>query len=143
MRSWEAANLLRMGDAKEPTTEWGRYLRRQTKRDGWSVARLARDSKIARQTIFEWIRDGGESVTVASVRAITDSLGDELATGLLAAGNISIHETDSEIAAILASDLDAQEQAELIEYVHKLREIQQAARRAEVDARLNRPRRAA
>lgn len=59
-----------------------------TQRPGWSVARLARESGIARQTIFAWIKEGGESLTVASVRAVVKALDEDLAVAMLAAGGV-------------------------------------------------------
>lgn len=107
------------------------------------MAKLARESAIARQTIFEWIRDGGESVTIGSVRRIAEALGDDLSHALLAAGNISARESDQEIASILESDLDSEAKAGLADYLHELRRAQEAARRTEIQALLKRPRRAA
>jgi transcriptional regulator with XRE-family HTH domain len=104
-----------MGDALEPTTEWGRYLRRVTKRPGWNVAKLARQAGFARQTIFEWIRDGGESVTVASARRISDATGDDLDTVLLAAGNIPLRKHRGIAAALADAGLGENELARIIE----------------------------
>jgi transcriptional regulator with XRE-family HTH domain len=76
-----------MGDG-QPIDDWGRYLKRMTSRPGWSIAELARRSGIHRATIFGWIKDGGESVSISSVRAVAAALEDDLATALLAAGNL-------------------------------------------------------
>lgn len=76
--------------------DWSSYLRRMTSRPGWSVARLARESNIHRGTIFKWISGRG-GVTVASVRAIADALGDDPTTALRAAGRAPIDEVDEEI----------------------------------------------
>jgi transcriptional regulator with XRE-family HTH domain len=75
--AWNTPYRVSMGDASEHTGEtWGGYLRRMTSRDGWSVARLARQSGIHRGTIFKWIK-GVSGVNVASVRAIADALGED------------------------------------------------------------------
>lgn len=143
--------MLLMGDASLPSTEWGRYLHRITTRPGWSVAELSRRTEalfgrpgyIAKQTIFEWKRNGGESVTIASIRKIAQAAEDDFLAALLAAGNISVHSQDAQIAQIVTSDLDPEEQANLIEYVEAVREAQRRAMKAEIEARLRRPRRAA
>jgi transcriptional regulator with XRE-family HTH domain len=127
-----------MGDTAEPHSQWGRYLRRMTRRPDWSVAKLARESGIARQTIFEWMRDGGESVTVGSVRRIAEALGDDLSNALLAAGGV-----DEEISAIHQSNLDPAAKADLMEYVKTLREAQRSVRQQEIEALLRSPRKAA
>jgi len=142
-RRWDAANVLRMGDASLPSTEWGRYLRRMTSRPGWSVAELARRSEIARQTIFDYIRHGADSVSIGTVRRIAEALEDDFVTALLAAGNISVHQQDEQISNIVTSGLTKEEQSDLIEYVTAVREAQRQAMQLEVQARLQRPRRAA
>lgn len=73
-----------MGDASRPTEDWASYLRRMTKRPGWSVARLARESGVNRATIFGWMK--GDGVTVASVKLIANALSDDEAHALAAAG---------------------------------------------------------
>lgn len=118
-----------------------------TSRPGWSVAELSRrteqiygrDGYIARQTIFEWIRKGGENASVASVRKIATALGDDFVTALLAAGNISIHASDEHAARILSADLEDDERQVLLDYLQAVRTAQQEAMRAELEARLSRP----
>lgn len=127
-----------MGDASVPATEWGRYLRRMTNRPGWSVAELARQSGVSRQTLFEYIRSGGEPVTIGIVRRIAEALGDDFVTALLAAGNISVHAADEQISSIATSGLSEQEQRDLIEYVEAVRDTQRSAMRAEIETRLKR-----
>jgi transcriptional regulator with XRE-family HTH domain len=78
-----------MNDGSGELSDWGAYLKRMTSRPGWSVARLARESGIHRATVFDWIRGGGESVTIASVRAIARALGDDLENALRAVASIS------------------------------------------------------
>lgn len=78
-----------MNDGSGELSDWGAYLKRMTARPGWSVARLARESGIHRATIFDWIKGGGESVTVGSVRAIARALGDDLENALRAVASIS------------------------------------------------------
>lgn len=75
-----------MSDAPAPGDNWAGYLRRMTKRPGWSVARLARESGIHRATIFKWLA-GEEGVTIDSVRRIATALGDNPDNALRAAGN--------------------------------------------------------
>lgn len=98
-----------MSDASAPGENWSEYLRRMTKRSGWSVARLSRESGIHRATIFDWIKgDGG--VTIDSIRRIAAALGDDLETALRAAGNAGgatiDGKTDEEVAIIMAAPVD-------------------------------------
>lgn len=72
-----------MGDASRPTEDWPTYLRRMTSRPGWSVAKLAREARIHRGTIFGWLK--GEQPNVASVRAVAEALGDDPANAAAAA----------------------------------------------------------
>lgn len=85
---WTGAYRLRVGDGSEGHDTWSMFLRRMTKQPGWSVARLARESGIARQTIFAWMKEGSESLTVASVRAVAKALNADMATAMLAAGGV-------------------------------------------------------
>ncbi|MFG3418710.1 helix-turn-helix domain-containing protein [Micromonospora sp. NPDC048063] len=75
-----------MGDGGKRES-WAEYLRRMTDRDGWSVARLARESGIHRATIFRWMSSKGSGANVTSARAIGDALGDP-GGALRAAGNM-------------------------------------------------------
>jgi transcriptional regulator with XRE-family HTH domain len=81
---WSTAYGARMDDAPPPPEDWAGYLRRMTRRPGWSVARLAREAGVNKSTIFGWIK--GDGVTVASVKAIAKALGDDEAHALAAAG---------------------------------------------------------
>jgi transcriptional regulator with XRE-family HTH domain len=140
-----------MSDGSMPATEWGRWLKRMTTRPGWSVAELARRTKelfgdkgaVGRATLFEYIKIGGESVSIGTIRKLATAAGDDFLTALLAAGNISVNSQDAQIATIITSDLDPDEQADLIEYVETVREAQREAMKKEIEARLSRPRRSA
>lgn len=95
-----------------------------TRRPGWSVARLARESGVARQTIFEWIKVGSGSLTVASVRAIATALDVDMATAMLAAGDV-----------LGPPDIAADPEMRLILQSTKLSEAQKADLIARVRAR--------
>jgi len=77
-----------MGDASKQPDDWASYLRRMTKRPGWSVARLARESGINRATIFGWMK--GDGVTVGSVKIVAQALGDDEGHALAAAGGAAV-----------------------------------------------------
>lgn len=98
---WQGAYRPRMSDGPSGTETWGSYLRRMTSRPGWSVARLAREASIHRGTIFKWMK-GETGVTVASVRAVAQALGDDPANALRAAGSVSgqVDETDEEVELV-------------------------------------------
>lgn len=97
-----------MSDASGPGENWAAYLRRMTKRPGWSVARLSRESGIHRGTIFKWI-SGDTGVTIDSVRRIAAALGDDTETALRAAGNAgraARKAVDEEVALIMRAPVD-------------------------------------
>jgi len=106
---------------------WSAYLRRMTSRPGWSVARLARESGLHRSSIFNWIRDGAEAITIQSVYMIADALGDERANALKAAGNLPA-ERDAEVDLILASNRTDAQKAALIERLMLRREEERQRR---------------
>ncbi|SCL12835.1 helix-turn-helix domain-containing protein [Micromonospora inyonensis] len=96
---WQNAYRSPMGDASS-AEDWAGYLRRMTRRHGWSVARLARESGINRATIFGWMN--GDGVTVANVKVIAKALGDDEAHALAAAGGVEPEEAlDPDLRIIL------------------------------------------
>lgn len=77
-----------MGQAtapKQEDSEWIRYLRSWTDRPNWSVAELARRSRVARSTISYWLSGSVKSITIANVRKIANALGDDPANAVRAA----------------------------------------------------------
>lgn len=94
------------------TSEWAKYIRSISKRPDWSVARLARESQTARSTLFRWLKDGGERVTIEKVRQIAHAAGDDVEIALKAAGNLLQREpldpNDPVVKHILALDIDAE-----------------------------------
>lgn len=126
-RNWSGPNVVYVvatGDA------WSAYLRRMTSRTDWSVARLAREAGIARSTIFRWIKegaDGSSGLTIQSVYAIADALGDDRASALTAAGNLP-PERDAEVELILGSDRSDDEKAAMIDRLMRRREEDKARR---------------
>jgi transcriptional regulator with XRE-family HTH domain len=107
-RSSDTAYRLRVSDASPRGENWAAYLRRMTKRPGWSVARLSRESGIHRATIFKWLA-GDTGVTVDSVRRVALALQDEPGIALRAAGNAGIPVAaveDEEMAIIDRAPVD-------------------------------------
>jgi transcriptional regulator with XRE-family HTH domain len=96
-----------MSDAHAPGETWASYLRRMTKRPGWSVAKLARDSGIHRATIFKWI-SGEPGATVDSVRRIAQALGDDPENAFRAVRGAAIPSAtaDEELALIDRAPVD-------------------------------------
>jgi transcriptional regulator with XRE-family HTH domain len=132
--SSDAAYRLLMSDASPPAETWAEYLRRMTKREGWSVARLARESGIHRGTIFKWL--GGETgVTVDSVRRIAIALGDEPSAALRAAGSAGVPasaERDEEMDLINRAPVDDDLKAQMRQQLLVRRERERQARLADI-----------
>lgn len=129
-----------MGDASRPTEDWPTYLRRQTSRPGWSVARLAREANIHRATIFGWIK--GERPNMASVRAVAEALGDDPANAAAAAaGGTGIDEQWDPNLMILVRRLadPGVPQAEKTMIKGTLRYLAELAEEAEQAERSGRP----
>jgi transcriptional regulator with XRE-family HTH domain len=97
-----------MNDGSGGLSHWGAYLKRMTSRPGWSVARLARESGIHRATIFDWMKGSGESVTIASVRAVAEALGDDLENALRAVASLDAapKPRDEEMELIMSAPVD-------------------------------------
>lgn len=116
-----------MGDA------WSAYLRRMTARPGWSVARLHRESGIAKSTIFRWLAEGaGAGLTIQSVFLVADALGDDRRRAVEAAGNLP-PEHDEGIALILASNRSDGVKAQMVD--RYLRRVEEARQRTLDDIR--------
>lgn len=113
-----------MSDASDVGENWAAYLRRMTKRPGWSVAKLARESGIHRGTIFKWI--GGElGVTVDSVLRVASALGDDANTALRAAANIGVGAgdlVDEEVAVIMRAPVDDELKQRMLQRLRERRE---------------------
>lgn len=119
-RRWTDPTVLYVVDGGDA---WSAYLRTMTRRPGWSVARLARESGIARSSIFKWIAEGAEAITIDSVYRVADALGDDRTSALRAAGNVSTLETrDPEVDLILSSDRSEREKAAMIDRLMRRRE---------------------
>jgi transcriptional regulator with XRE-family HTH domain len=107
---------------------WSEYLRRMTRRPGWSVAKLSRESGIAKSSLFKWITNGaGETITIESVYRVADALGDDRANALKAAGNLP-PERDEEIDLILNSDRSERTKALMLERLMRRREEERQRR---------------
>jgi transcriptional regulator with XRE-family HTH domain len=113
-----------MNDGSGAVSHWGAYLRRMTSRPGWSVARLARDSGIHRATIFDWMKGTGESVTIASVRAVAEALGDDLEHALRAVASLDTapRPRDEEMELITSAPVDDEMKRRMISQLLDLRE---------------------
>ena len=118
---WFSPTVLYMVDGPDA---WSAYLRRMVDRQGWSVARLARESGLHRTTIFGWLKDGSSSVTIASVHAVADALGDSRTNALAAAGNVR----DEELEVIQGMPWSDARKARAVERLNVLREEEKARR---------------
>lgn len=103
---------------------WSEYLTRAARRPGWSVAKLARESGIAKSSLFKWIARGASaSITIDSVYRIADAIGDDRANALRAASNLP-PERDPAVEAVLsASQWTELEKAAIIERMMRRREL--------------------
>lgn len=109
---WTVAHNVPMGDGRTGE-DWAGYLRRMTGRQGWSVARLARESNIHRGTIFKWISGKG-GVNVSSVTAIAEALGDDPANALRAAGRVDAGEAADQEIELVRSDPDLEPEMKIL-----------------------------
>lgn len=109
---------------------WGDYIRRLTKRKGWSVARLARESGFNPATLFEWMREeGGESVKAASIVAIAHAAGEDPMIGFRAAAGLTTEEPeDQELALVLNAELPGDAKDEIIASILVRRERDRESR---------------
>jgi transcriptional regulator with XRE-family HTH domain len=99
-----------MSDGIGGRSSWARYIDQATRRPGWNVAKLARESGIHRSTIFRWRNGDGGNVTVDSARRIAMALGDDPDEALKAAGDLvadrALDGRDEELALIDRAPVD-------------------------------------
>lgn len=106
-----------MGDTSHPGGTWGAYVEALSRRPGWTTTRLAKESGIARATLYKW-RTGKGGVTVDLVVKLAETAGDDPETALRAAGGRLVTETDDpQLAAIYAADITDAEKRELVDFV--------------------------
>lgn len=101
------------------SSTWARYLGAVTRRPGWSVARLARESGVHRSTIFRWLNGEVTGATVGSVLRIAAAAGDEPDEALRAAADLltmpAATDPDAEaVSMIMDSDLPPDAKHELL-----------------------------
>ena len=108
--SSSTAYRVHMSDGVGGKSSWARYIDQATRRPGWNVAKLARESGIHRSTIFRWRNGEGGSVTVDSARRIALALGDDPDEALRAAGDLvadrALDGQDEELALIDRAPVD-------------------------------------
>jgi transcriptional regulator with XRE-family HTH domain len=124
MRSSDATYGMGMGDAEDGPDEWARYLRAICERPGWSVARLARETGVNRSTVFRWLSDGGESVTIRSIRSVAQAVGDDLEVALRAAADLPAAEptVDEELELIRQARVPGARKVEMVRRLLERRE---------------------
>lgn len=93
---------------------------------------MARDAGLSRSTVFRWLAEGAEGITIQSVYLVADALGVDRADALKAAGNLP-PERDLEVDLILASNRSDARKAELIERLMRRREDERARRIADLE----------
>lgn len=127
--SSDTAYRMRVSDASTPGEDWPAYLRRMTKRPGWSVARLSRESGVHRGTIFKWIA-GESGVTVDSVRRVALAFGDDLENAFRAAGNVDVPAAgeDEELTLIERAPVDDDLKAVMRQKLYERRERERLQR---------------
>lgn len=126
--SSDTAYRLRMSDPSPPAEDWAGYLRRMTKRDGWSVQRLADESGVHRSRIFKYMA-GDVGVTIDTIRRIAHALGDAPENALRAAAQIGAPTTvrDEEMELIERAPVDEELKRSMREKLLAHREQQRRA----------------
>lgn len=111
---------------------WSLFIKRMTSRPDWTAAKLARESGIARSTIFRWMAEGAEGITIESVFRVADALGVSRSEALRAASNLA-PDADPEVDLIRASDRSDAVKAQMIDRLMTRREEESARRIADLE----------
>lgn len=111
---------------------WSAFIKRMTSRPDWTAAKLARESGIARSTIFRWMAEGADGITIDSVFRVADALGVSRSEALQAAANVS-PDADPEVDLILASDRSDTVKSQMIDRLMARRAEESARRMADLE----------
>lgn len=86
------------------------------------------------------MRDGGENVTIGSIRLIAEAFGDALENALIAAADLRPHapEDDPEMEAILSAPVDNTTKRKMIERLYELREEDERRRSRDIQWMIDR-----
>jgi plasmid maintenance system antidote protein VapI len=128
-RRWFEPTVICVGQNPDA---WSAYLKRMTSRPDWSVARLSRETGIARSSIFRWIAEGAGAITIESVFRVADALDDDRANALQAAANLAT-DGDPEIGLILKSNRSDRIKTQMIDRLLARREEERARRIADLE----------
>jgi transcriptional regulator with XRE-family HTH domain len=124
---------------------WTDFLEALTKRPGWTVTRLAKESGVDRSHIYRMMRGETKTVTVETVRMIANGGQVGLAAALHAARTHTLQPTstvatpplidpdDPEIRAIMDSNLTDEKKRDLVAHVRRRKEQTAQQLREEVD----------
>jgi transcriptional regulator with XRE-family HTH domain len=114
-----------MSDASAPAEDWAGYLRRMTRREGWSVQRLADESGVHRSRLFKYMA-GDSGVTIDTIRRIAAALGDDPESALRAAAQIRtpvpVDVQDEEVALIMRAPVDDELRQVMLRKLYERRE---------------------
>lgn len=118
-----------MGDDYEGTG-WAKYVRQVSKRPGWSVARLSRETRFSKSTFFDWMSpDSRKAVTIPYIVAVAKAVGDDPVNAFKAAAGLTTDEPqDEEISMVLSAEIPDKAKDEIIAGILEQREIDRRRR---------------
>lgn len=122
-----------MGDTSPALdNSWGLYLNRLAETRGWTKTQLAREIGVKRQTVHDWISNGGgDRVKIDTIIKVARAAGDHPVNTFMAAANLIEEEPqDREVGLIAQSSLPDEEKLRQIAIVQRKRD-QDAERRIE------------
>lgn len=93
------------------------------------MARLSKESGIAKSSLFKWIASGATTrLTLDTVFRIADALDRDRGEALRAAAGLDVLERDEEVALILASDRSDNVKAQMVDRLMRRREEERQRR---------------
>lgn len=103
---------------------WGRRIKRLTDRDGWSVARLAREAALNQSTLWDYIKTSdGKRVTVGTLLRIARATGEDPIDLFRVAAELDDQvDEDPEIRAVLDGDLPEDATRTIVNSIYARRE---------------------
>lgn len=128
-----------VSDTDGPPNDWARLVKELSDRPGWNQARLAREVHVDRRTIGRWIKGTSVNVTGESMRLLADATGIDyqlVARAAIGTQRQAYDDDDEAIRDVLESNLAETLKREIVDYIRKRRDDEEAKLRRDIDLML-------
>jgi transcriptional regulator with XRE-family HTH domain len=132
----EDAYRVHVSDGATVPGAWATYIAAAAKRPGWNTAKLAAAAGVHRSTVFRWKKGESAQISVASVKAVAQALGDDPAVALRAASELladaDTADRDEEMELIMSADVSAKAKQRMVDLLLRRRDEDRQRRLADL-----------